>query len=111
MTRDQWKLWEDSMKLAPEILREMYQPGHMEVTQDESLDLARAVRAGTAALTVATEPGMIDKVSDEELRVLVDASVSLIAGLYGRLMGLAKAYDEAITKQAVLEAELATTGK
>ena len=111
MTRDQWKMWEESMRLAPEILTEMYKPGHMEVTQEESLDLARAVRAGTAALTVATEPGMIDKVSDEELRMLVDTSVSLIAGLYGRLMGLAKAYDEAITKQTVLEAELATTGK
>lgn len=109
MTRDQWKVWEDSLHLAPEIMVEMYKPGHMEVTEDESLDLARAVRTGAMALTLASRPDA--RISQQELEVLVDTTISMVAGLYGRLMGLAKAYDEAITKQVVLEAELATTGK
>ena len=111
MTRDQWKMWESSMGQAPEILAEMFHTKDIEMTQVESLDLARAIRAGTAALTVATEPGTMHKVTPDELRMLVDVSVSLIAGMYGRMMGLAKAYDEAVTKQVVLEADLATTGK
>jgi hypothetical protein len=35
----------------------------------------------------------------------------MMSGMYGRLMGLAKAYDTLITKQVMLEAELASTGK
>ena len=109
MTRDQWKVWEDSLDLAPEVMQEMYKPLRMEITEQESLDLARAVRTAAMALTVAAQPGT--KVSQQELDVLVESTISMIAGLYGRCMGLAKAYDEAVTKQAVLEAELATTGK
>ena len=109
MTRDQWKVWENSLDLAPEVMQEMYKPHRMEITEQESLDLARAVRTAAMALTVAAEPGT--KVSQQELDVLVESTISMIAGLYGRCMGLAKAYDEAVTKQAVLEAELATTGK
>jgi len=109
MTRDQWKVFEDSLHLAPEIMVEMYKPGHMEVTQDESVDLARAVRTGAMALTLASQPNV--QISQQELDTLVETTISMVAGLYGRLMGLAKAYDEAITKQTVLEAELATTGK
>jgi hypothetical protein len=41
----------------------------------------------------------------------MNTTFSTLAGLYGRLMGLGKAYDSLITKQVVLEAELASTGK
>ena len=109
MTRDQWKVFENSLDLAPEVMQEMYKPLRMEITEQESLDLARAVRTAAMALTLAAQPGA--KVSQQELDVLVDTTISMIAALYGRTMGLAKAYDEAVTKQAVLEAELATTGK
>ena len=109
MTRDQWKVWEDSLHLAPEIMVEMYKPDRMELTESESVDLARAVRTGAMALTLASQPNV--QISQQELDTLVDTTISMVAGLYGRLMGLAKAYDEAITKQTVLEAELATTGK
>ena len=109
MTRDQWKVWEDSLHLAPEIMVEMFKPHRMEMTESESLDLARTVRTAAMALTLSAQPGA--KVSQQELDTLVDTTITMIAALYGRTMGLAKAYDEAVTKQAVLEAELATTGK
>jgi hypothetical protein len=109
MTRDQWKVWEDSMSLAPDIVREMYTTPHMSVSEMESVDLARAIRSAAGALNAATTPGV--KVSPEELMQVADITLNLVAGLYGRLMGLGHAYDEAVTKQTVLEAELATTGK
>ena len=109
MTRNQWKVFEDSLHLAPEIVTEMYKPDRMELTESESVDLARVVRTSAMALTLASQPNV--KISQQELEMLVDTTISTIAGLYGRVMGLAKAYDEAITKQTVLEAELATTGK
>lgn len=109
MTRDQWETFNKSLDLAPEVMLEMYNSEKMEMTEMESLDLARAIQSGAMALHLASDPRA--HISAEELNILAEASISLIAGLYGRLMGLAKAYDEAITKQAVLEAELATTGK
>ena len=109
MTRNQWKVFEDSLHLAPEVMQEMYRPDRMELTESESVDLARVVRTSAMALTLASQPNV--KISQQELEMLVDTTISTIAGLYGRVMGLAKAYDEAITKQTVLEAELATTGK
>ena len=109
MTRDQWKAFEDSLTVAPDIMQEMYNTDRMELTEVESVDLARAVRTGALALCLATDPN--SKASQQDITLVVETTISLIAGLYGRCMGLAKAYDEAITKQAVLEAELATTGK
>jgi len=109
MTRDQWKVFEDSLHLAPEIVTEMYKPDRMEVSEGESVDLARVVRTSAMALTLAARPDV--QISQQELDMLVDTTISTIAALYGRVMGLAKAYDEALTKQVVLEAELATTGK
>ena len=109
MTRDQWETFNKSLDLAPDVMLEMYKPHRMEITEEESLDLARAVRTAAMALTLAAQPGA--KVSQQELDTLVESTISMIAALYGRTMGLAKAYDEAVTKQAVLEAELATTGK
>ena len=109
MTRDQWETFNKSLDLAPDVMLEMYKPHRMEITEEESLDLARAVRTAAMALTLAAQPGA--KVSQQELDTLVESTISMIAALYGRMMGLAKAYDEAVTKQAVLEAELATTGK
>lgn len=109
MTRDQWKLFENSMEMAPDILQEMYNTDRVEMTEGESLDLARAVRAGTTALYLVNQPNA--KATEQDINMVVETTISMIAGMYGRLMGLARAYDEAITKQAVLEAELATTGK
>ena len=48
MTRDQWKVWEDSLDLAPEVMQEMYKPLRMEITEQESLDLARADQEGAS---------------------------------------------------------------
>jgi hypothetical protein len=45
------------------------------------------------------------------MEMAMQTTFSTLAGLYGRLMGLAKAYDTLITKQVVLEAELAASGK
>jgi hypothetical protein len=109
MTRDQWKLWEDSMSLAPDIVREMYTTRNISVSEMESLDLARTIRSAAAALNAATTPGA--NISPDDLMQVADITLNLVAGMYGRLMGLGRAYDEAVTKQTVLEAELATTGK
>jgi hypothetical protein len=109
MTRDQWKVWEDSMSLAPDIVREMYTAPNMSISEGESIDLARAIRSAAASLNLATTPGV--EITPEELMQVADLTLNMLAGLYGRLMGLGRAYDEAVTKQTVLEAELATTGK
>jgi hypothetical protein len=54
----------------------------------------------------------VGRMTDEhDLMELADLTLSMMSGLYGRLMGLAKAYDTLITKQVVLEAELAASGK
>ena len=108
MTNEQWKAFEDTLHLAPEVTVEMYN-GRPEMTNMELIDISRTLHAGCSALQ-AVEQGY--KFRDvEEQAMFAQSHFSLLAGLYGRLMGLAKAYDEAITKQAVLEAELATTGK
>jgi hypothetical protein len=109
MTRDQWKVWEDSMSLAPDIVREMYAAPNMSISEGESIDLARAIRSAAASLNAATTPGVA--ITPEELMQVADLTLNLLAGLYGRVMGLGHAYDEAVTAQTVLEAELATTGK
>ena len=108
MTRDQWKAFEESLHLAPEITREMY-TGRPEMTQTELVDISRTLYTACAALKMVQDGN--DLSNDDDREAFCSTHFALISGLYGRLMGLARAYDESITKQAVLEAELATTGK
>ena len=108
MTNDQWKLWEDSMALAPEITQEMFTTRRVEMTQGESIDLARVLLSNCQVLQHLESGGTL---SPDDMAMAMNTTFSTIAGLYGRLMGLAKAYDSLITKQVVLEAELAASGK
>jgi hypothetical protein len=108
MTNDQWKLWEDSMALAPEITQDMFNTKRVEMTEMESIDLARVLQSTSGILNHLQDGG---RLSETDMKVAVETTVNLIAGMYGRLMGLAKAYDTLITKQVVLEAELAASGK
>ena len=108
MTNNQWKAFEDSMHLAPEIAQSMYNLRYVEMTNDESISLARVLLSNCQMLQYLQNGGTL---SPDDMSDAMNTTVSTLAGLYGRLMGLAKAYDTLITKQVVLEAELAASGK
>jgi len=108
MTNDQWKMWNDSMALAPRILVDMFNTKRVEMTEMESIDLARVLQSTSGILNHLHDGG---RLSETDMKVAVETTVNLIAGMYGRLMGLAKAYDDLVTKQVVMEAELAASGK
>ena len=108
MTNDQWKIFESSLHMAPEIAQSMYAVTRKEITERESIDLARVLLSNCQVLQHLQDGG---KLSPDDMEMAMQTTFSTIAGLYGRLMGLAKAYDTLITKQVVLEAELAASGK
>ena len=108
MTNDQWKLFEQSMNLAPEITQQMYTTTRVEITQQESIDIARVLLSNCQVLNHLERGGTL---SPEDMADAMNNTFSTLAGLYGRLMGLGKAYDALVTKQVVLEAELASSGK
>ena len=107
MTNDQWKLFETSLHLSPDITQKMYTV-RPEITQQESIDIARVLLSNCQVLRHLEDGGVL---SPEDMKMAMNTTFSTLAGLYGRLMGLGKAYDSLITKQVVLEAELASTGK
>ena len=108
MTNDQWKIFESSLHMAPEISQSMYNLTRKEMTERESIDLARVLLSNCQVLAHLEGGGTL---SSDEMEMAMNTTFSTIAGLYGRLMGLAKAYDALITKQVQLEAELAISGK
>ena len=108
MTNDQWKIFEQSMSMAPEITQAMYTTTRLEITQQESIDIARVLMSNCQVLQHLERGGTL---SPEDMTTAMNNTFSILAGLYGRLMGLGKAYDALVTKQVVLEAELASTGK
>jgi hypothetical protein len=108
MTNDQWKIFEDSMANAPGITMEMFNARVKEMTQAEVIDLSRCLLTVTRCLDSMGQGRMTDQ---HDLADLAELTLNMMSGLYGRLMGLAKAYDTLITKQVMLEAELASTGK
>ena len=108
MTNDQWKNFESSLHMAPEITQSMYTVIRKEMSQQESVDLARVLLSNCQVLQHLERGGTL---SPDDMAMAMNTTFSTIAGLYGRLMGLAKAYDSLITKQVVLEAELAASGK
>ena len=107
MTNDQWKLFESSLHLSPDITKRMYTV-RPEIGQQESIDIARVLLSNCQVLQHLENGGTL---SPEDMSMAMNTTFSTLAGLYGRLMGLGKAYDNLITKQVVLEAELASTGK
>ena len=108
MTNDQWKIFEDSMANAPRITMEMFNARVKEMTQAEVVDMSRCLLSVTRCIESLAAGRITDKRDVEEL---ADLTLNMMSGMYGRLMGLAKAYDTLITKQVMLEAELASTGK
>ena len=107
MTNDQWKLFETSLHLSPDITQQMYTV-RPEITERESIDIARVLLSNCQVLQHLQNGGTL---SPEDMAEAMNNTFSTLAGLYGRLMGLGKAYDALVTKQVVLEAELASTGK
>lgn len=108
MTNDQWKIFEDSMANAPGITMEMFNARVKEMTQAEVVDMSRCLLSVTRCIESLAAGRITDKRDVEDL---ADLTLNMMSGMYGRLMGLAKAYDTLITKQVMLEAELASTGK
>lgn len=108
MTNDQWKIFEDSMANAPRITMEMFNARVREMTQAEVVDMSRCLLSVTRCIESLAAGRITDKRDVEDL---ADLTLNMMSGMYGRLMGLAKAYDTLITKQVMLEAELASTGK
>jgi hypothetical protein len=108
MTNDQWKIFEQSIHMAPEIVQSMYTLRYPEMSERESIDLARVLLSNSQVLQHLQSGGTL---SPDDMEMAMQTTFSTLAGLYGRLMGLAKAYDTLITKQVVLEAELAASGK
>jgi hypothetical protein len=108
MTNDQWKIFEDSMANAPGITMEMFNARVKEMTQAEVVDMSRCLLSVTRCIESLAAGRITEKRDVEDL---ADLTMSMMSGMYGRLMGLARAYDALITKQVMLEAELASTGK
>jgi len=108
MTNDQWKIFEDTLNTAPDITLAMFNARVKEMTQQEVVDLTRCLLTVTRCVESMGAGRMTD---ERDLMDLAELTLSMMSGLYGRLMGLAKAYDTLITKQVVLEAELAASGK
>jgi hypothetical protein len=108
MTNDQWKIFEDSMANAPGITMEMFNARVKEMTQAEVVDMSRCLLSVTRCIESLAAGRITEKRDVEDL---ADLTMSMMSGMYGRLMGLARAYDTLITKQVMLEAELASTGK
>ena len=106
MTESQWKQFEQSLSLAPEVALKMYKPSKMEMTETESISLARALLTASELMN-----HFMLTSKDAKLQDTLELSMSIMSGMYGRVMGLAHAYDKAVTAQTVLEAELASTGK
>ena len=106
MTKDQWKLFEHSMKTAPDITRRMYKPSVMEMTEGESASLAHALLCAAEMLQY-----QYDKANNSDLKETLEVTMNMMSGMYGRLLGMANAYDKAVTAQTLLEAELASVGK
>lgn len=109
MTNDQWAEFEASLENAPEITRMMYAKPNPEIDQDEMLALAHALLSANSAFHSIAASGKA--VSSEDFRDLTVLLDRLMAGMYGRLCGLARAYDRGVTQQVLLEAELASNGK
>lgn len=108
MTNDQWEIFENTVKQAPQITEAMFNARVKEMTQAEVIDLSRCLLTVTRCLDSMGQGRMTDQ---HDLADLAELTLNMMSGLYGRLMGLAKAYDTLITKQVMLEAELASTGK
>ena len=108
MTNDQWEIFENTVKQAPEITELMFHARVTEMTQAEVSDLSRCLLTVTRCLDSMGQGRMTDP---DDLADLAQLSLNMMSGLYGRLMGLAKAYATLITKQVMMEAELASTGK
>jgi hypothetical protein len=108
MTNDQWKIFESSMSQAPEIVEAMFNAHVKEMTQAEVIDLSRCLMTVTRCLDSMGQGRMTD---ERDLQDLAELTLNMMSGLYGRLMGLARAYDTLITKQVMMEAELASAGK
>ena len=106
MTQDQWKELEQSMAIAPEMTQEMFNAPHQEMTREESVSLARALLTAAERLEYYRQ-----NINDRDLRDTIALSLQMMSGLYGRVMGLARAYDKCVTAQTVLEAELASVTK
>lgn len=109
MTNDQWKEFETSLDEAPDITRMMYTKRNPELDRDEMVALASALLSADAALQSFVATGK--PVSNKDFTDLTMLLGKLMAGLYGRLCGLARAYDRGVTQQVLLEAELASNGK
>lgn len=107
MTSDQWNTFEESMPLAPPEAKIMYNNPNG-LTQGELVAL-------TNTLLVVSETfqhlGNQPEVNQRTFNEAAELMNTLLAAMYGRLMGLAKQYDLLVTKQVLLEAELASTGK
>jgi hypothetical protein len=106
MTESQWNEVVRSLEIAPDITQKMFDPPQMELTKHEVISLGHALLCSTEMLNAQGQ--MSD---NKALTDTIDITVSMIAGLYGRLLGLARAYDKSVTAQTILEAELASTGK
>lgn len=107
MTNDQWNAFEDSMHLAPDVCKIMYTV-NSEVTHDEVIRLTSSLLSCTELLNSMCQNKVVPQLQFNEMAELLN---SLLAAMYGRLMGLAKQYDGLVTKQVLLEAELASAGK
>ena len=96
------------MANAPGISMEMFNARVKVMTLAEVVDMSRCLLSVTRCIESLAAGRITDKRDVEDL---ADLTLSMMSGMYGRLMGLAKAYDTLITKQVMLEAELASTGK
>jgi hypothetical protein len=107
MTNDQWQDFEQSMHLAPEECKIMY-------THDREMTHVELVRLTTSLLSCSELLNHMcqkKQVNQDEFNDTAGLVNAMLSAMYGRLMGLAKKCDTLITKQVVLEAELASTGK
>ena len=109
MTNDQWKHFEATLETAPGLVQDMYYANKPEINQDEATKLTIALLCCVEMMDdYAKKP---DGISQEEF-IGFSASVErLMSAMYGRMLGIARRLDHAVTQQVVLEAELAATGK
>jgi hypothetical protein len=109
MTNDQWEFFEETLQAAPQLVQDMYRAKVTEIRQDEMAKLTTAVLYCVEALEAfAASP---NGVSQSDFAYLASSVERLVSAMYGRMLGIARSLDEAVTKQVVLEAELAAAGK
>ena len=99
MTKDQWKLFEDSHAICPDHVKQMFDKGVM--TGDESIGMTLAI----FTLMNCGETLKAANEDNEDVREFIETSMLMVGALYGRIHGACRILDKVVDENIQLQAE------